>query len=88
MDEVLRYLKAMTGQGIFFSSNVNLGLEAYCDSEWDRCPITRRSSTIVFYLEECPSLGTQRNNLLFLNPLLKVEYRAMASTVSEIMWLH
>ena len=34
------------------------------------------------------SLGRARNNLLFLNPQPEAEYRVMASTTKEIIWLH
>ena len=42
---VVRYLKNAPGQGLFFSSNSDFRLRAYCDSDWARCPITRRSTT-------------------------------------------
>lgn len=41
---VVRYLKNALGQGLFFSSNSDFRLRAYCDSDWAGCPITRRST--------------------------------------------
>ncbi|KAI9161691.1 hypothetical protein LWI28_019793 [Acer negundo] len=40
---VVRYLKGAPGQGLFFSSNSDFRLRAYCDSDWAGCPLTRRS---------------------------------------------
>lgn len=45
---VVRYLKGHPGQGIHLSSDSSLRLSAYCDSDWDACPITRRSVTGYF----------------------------------------
>ena len=39
------YLKNVLGQGLFFSSNSDFGLRAYCDLDWAGCPVTRRSTT-------------------------------------------
>ena len=42
---VMRYLKNAPGQGLLFSLNSDSRLQAYCDSDWAGCPITRRSTT-------------------------------------------
>ena len=53
---VVRYLKNAPGQGLFFSSNSDFRLQAYCDSDWAGCPITRRSTTGYYYVFLFPSL--------------------------------
>ena len=47
---VLKYLKGTTSQGIFLNNKPEFGLEAYCDSDWAACPITRRSVSGFFIL--------------------------------------
>ncbi|KAL6329519.1 hypothetical protein AAG906_021527 [Vitis piasezkii] len=44
---VVRYLKNALGQGLFFSSNNDFRLRAYCDSNWVGCPITRRLTMLL-----------------------------------------
>nr|CAN71352.1 hypothetical protein VITISV_023815 [Vitis vinifera] len=39
---VVRFLKNAPGQGLFFSSNCDFRLRAYCDLDWVGCPIIRR----------------------------------------------
>ncbi|GAB2299331.1 hypothetical protein Dimus_038555 [Dionaea muscipula] len=42
---LLHYLKSAPGQGLFFLSQNQLCLIGYCDADWARCPLTRRSVT-------------------------------------------
>nr|GEZ88644.1 ribonuclease H-like domain-containing protein [Tanacetum cinerariifolium]GEZ88646.1 ribonuclease H-like domain-containing protein [Tanacetum cinerariifolium] len=72
---LLRYLKLAPGSGIVFSKD-NFGIQvvAYSDSDWAKCPMTRRS---VF------------GYCVFVNTSLATEseYRAMAATTCEVMWI-
>ena len=47
---VVKYLKGNPGQGVLLSSNSELCVSAYCDSDWARCPLTRRSLTGYFVM--------------------------------------
>ena len=40
---VVRFLRGTVGYGVFLSSDPDLTLTVYCDSDWSSCPITRRS---------------------------------------------
>lgn len=42
---VLRYLKYAPGLGILLSTDSAISLDAYCDSDWAACPMTRSSLT-------------------------------------------
>ena len=42
---VVKYLKGAPGRGLFFSSNNDFRLRAFCDSDWAGCPLTRRYTT-------------------------------------------
>ena len=42
---VLRYLKRAPGEGILLSKSSSTQLNAYCDSDWESCPVSRKSTT-------------------------------------------
>ncbi|XP_050909926.1 uncharacterized mitochondrial protein AtMg00810-like [Lathyrus oleraceus] len=43
--QIFRYLKSIPAKGIFFSFNNKLQLFGFADSDWARCPDTRKSVT-------------------------------------------
>ncbi|CAH9090143.1 unnamed protein product [Cuscuta epithymum] len=85
---VLRYLKQTPGQGIFLSSDPDFGLKGYCDSDWAGCPFTRRSSTGYFItIGTSPVSWRTKKQSVVSRSSAEAEYRAMAITISEILWL-
>jgi len=85
---ILRYLKNNPGQGLFFSSQNDLSLRAFCDSDWGGCPISRKSTTgyCVFLGSSLISWRTKRQKTVSLSSA-EVEYRAMTGTCCELSWL-
>ncbi|OMO75305.1 Integrase, catalytic core [Corchorus capsularis] len=85
---VLRYLKKAPGQGILLSAEGDLFLTAYCDADWGGCLTTRRSCTGYFItLGGSPISWRTKRQQVVSKSSAEAEYRAMAVTVSELLWL-
>ena len=82
---VIKYLKRSVGQGIWLRSKPTNVLSCWCDSDWVACPITRRSITgyVVKFGESLISWKSNKQHTVSRSSA-EVEYRSMASAVSEV----
>ncbi|KAA3477468.1 Copia protein [Gossypium australe] len=82
---VLKYLKL----GIFLPSNCNIQLHAYCDLDWAGCPLSHHSLTSYFILLGSSLISWKTKKQTVVSRLsAEVEYRSMATTTCEIIWLY
>lgn len=87
--QILRYLKFVPAKGIFFSSNSKLQLFGFANSDWARCPDTRKSVT-----RYCVMLGSSllcwksKKQHTVSRSSTEAEYRVLASITCELQWLH
>jgi len=85
---VVRYLKGTPGQGILLSSFANFSMTSFCDSNWGSCWDSRKSTTgFCILLGSSPISWKVKKQTVVARSSAEAEYRAMASTCCEIIWL-
>ncbi|CAO2825263.1 unnamed protein product [Amaranthus hypochondriacus] len=85
---VLRYLKGNPSQGILLASSSAATLKAYSDSDWAGCPFTRKSTTgFCIMLGHSPLSWKSKKQSVVARSSAEAEYRAMALTTCEVLWL-
>ncbi|KAG7578293.1 Retrotransposon Copia-like N-terminal [Arabidopsis thaliana x Arabidopsis arenosa] len=84
---VVRYLKGCPGQGIVLSSDPDLQLTAYCDSDFSTCSMSRRSVTgFIVMLGDSPIAWKTKKQDVVSFSSAEAEYRAMSFTTRELKW--
>ncbi|KAJ0834758.1 putative RNA-directed DNA polymerase [Helianthus annuus] len=85
---ILRYIKGTITYGIHYSHPIHTSLLGYSDADWARCLETRRSTYgYSIFLGGNHILWSAKKQPTVARSSCESEYRAMASTAAEIVWL-
>ena len=85
---ILRYLRGTRFQSLLLPSSSSLELRAYSDADWAGDPADRKSVTgfCVFLGDSLVSWKSKKQAVVSVSST-EAEYRAMASTTREVVWL-
>ena len=85
---ILQYLKGTPGQGVFFPVESNLQIKTYCDANWAGCLDTKKSlARYCVFLGNALISWKSKKQVVVSRSLAEVEYKSMASTTCEVLWL-
>ncbi|GAV77753.1 hypothetical protein CFOL_v3_21223 [Cephalotus follicularis] len=85
---ILRYLKGNPGRGLVYRDYGHRRVEGFSDADWAGSPVDRRSTTgyCVFVGGNLVSWKSKKQSVVARSSA-ESEYRAMAHTTCELMWV-
>ncbi|XP_068329676.1 uncharacterized mitochondrial protein AtMg00810-like [Pyrus communis] len=85
---ILCYLKGSVGRGIMMKKNENTQIMRYCDADWAGNTIDRKFTTgyYTFVGGNLVTWKSKKQTVIAISST-EAEYRAMASTACELIWL-
>ena len=89
VEQILGYLKGAPGRGILYSNHGHNKIECFSEADWAGCKEDRRSTSgyCVFVGGNLVSWKSKKQNVVSRSSA-ESEYRAMAQSVCEVMWIH
>lgn len=88
LKHTLSYVQRTAGNGILLNCYDKPVLQAFSDSDWAACPMTRRSVTgYIILLGSSPISWKSKKQAIVSRSSAEAEYRAMAQAATEITWL-
>ncbi|KAM2243723.1 hypothetical protein ACFX1S_010508 [Malus domestica] len=85
---ILRYLKGSVGRGIIMRKNDNTQVVGYCDDDWAGNTIDRKSTSgYCTFVDGNLVTWKSKKQTVIARSSVEAEYRAMASTACELIWL-
>jgi hypothetical protein len=86
IDKVLRYLKGTPGKGILMKNNKSNELCCYTDVDWAGSFDTKFTINFCTFVDENIITWKNKKNIIARSSA-EAKYRAMATTISELMWI-
>ncbi|KAL0328067.1 UNVERIFIED_CONTAM: Retrovirus-related Pol polyprotein from transposon RE1 [Sesamum calycinum] len=85
---LVRYLKGIPDQGLFFPFSNSLNLTAFCDADWGGCIDSRRSLTgYCIFLGNASISWKSKKQPTVARSTAEAEYRSLSTTVCELKWI-
>jgi hypothetical protein len=87
IDRILRYLKGTPGQGIWMKKNNSNNVVGFSDADWaGSCDRKSTTGFCTFVGGNLVTWKSKKQNVVARSSA-EAEYRAMASTASELIWI-
>jgi len=85
---ILRYIKGIINEGMFYTSSKTFNLVGYSDSDWGRDLDERKSKTgFFFFMGDTSFTWSSKKQLIITLSSYKAEYVVANSAVCHLIWL-